>query len=250
MGGTLQLWVVWLDEVAWLVLSVVAPIVLTLIWTSRQADELRAKLTAEMTAQQRKLYGDLETLKQDLKLHKDEGDHDRVPIGSIVLSASTSENSPMSRRPDFHLCDGSIVTIGEYPELYSIIEDSYRDGRLQPEGTFYLPDMSDRYLRGSPSDSGYPRYGGSLEVQDGRAHVRFHASTSAAGRHRHKTTMQGWYERRMPFNGGLYTMMDCDSQNPSESLTDESGDHTHSFRVDQDATVTGTVEPKFMLCVP
>jgi len=65
-----------------------------------------------------------------------------VPIGSIITFAGS--NAPSG----YLLCDGAEILRSDYPELFSIIGNTYVNGPLQGAGTFKLPDLRGRFALG------------------------------------------------------------------------------------------------------
>ena len=69
-----------------------------------------------------------------------------VPIGSIMPYAGTKATMP----DGYLLCDGSEVRIGDYPELFNVINYAYKDvSLLNGLGTFALPDLRGRFPLGA-----------------------------------------------------------------------------------------------------
>lgn len=65
-----------------------------------------------------------------------------VPIGGIMpFAGATAPNG-------YLLCDGAEILRSEYPELYSIIGNTYVNSPLQGAGTFKLPDLRGRFALG------------------------------------------------------------------------------------------------------
>ena len=72
-----------------------------------------------------------------------------TPTGTIQPHAG-------STAPEgFLVCDGSIVTIADYPNLYAAIGTSWGYGNNDGL-TFHLPDLRGRFLRGTDNPSGIP----------------------------------------------------------------------------------------------
>jgi microcystin-dependent protein len=65
-----------------------------------------------------------------------------VPIGSILPFAGSS--LPIG----YLLCDGAEILRSKYPDLYSVIGNTYGIGPLQGTGTFRLPDLRGRFPLG------------------------------------------------------------------------------------------------------
>lgn len=72
------------------------------------------------------------------------GQSTSVPIGSITaFGGATVPTGWLS-------CDGSLVTSSQYPQLFAAIGYSWGGG----EGSFYLPDLRGRFLRGVDGGAG------------------------------------------------------------------------------------------------
>lgn len=75
-----------------------------------------------------------------------------VPVGTIVLySGDCSNSSVIGRlaRNGWIPCDGSLLQVDEYPELYAVIGISH-GGEIE-DGVvtrFYLPNLTGRFVRG------------------------------------------------------------------------------------------------------
>lgn len=65
-----------------------------------------------------------------------------VPIGTIITFAGASPPN------GYLLCDGAEVLRSDYPELYSVIGNSYVNGVLAGSGSFKLPDLRGRFALG------------------------------------------------------------------------------------------------------
>ncbi|MGE3311847.1 MAG: phage tail protein [Limisphaerales bacterium] len=67
-----------------------------------------------------------------------------LPVGSIVAFGGPSSAIPDSE--GWLLCDGRELSATRYPELHGVIGTSW--GRGRSSGTFLLPDLRGRFLRG------------------------------------------------------------------------------------------------------
>lgn len=70
-----------------------------------------------------------------------------VPIGTIIIWGGQKTNIP----PGWLYCDGTIVEISQYQELYSVIGPSFGNpttGHFDPRTQFFLPDLRGYFLRG------------------------------------------------------------------------------------------------------
>ena len=66
-----------------------------------------------------------------------------VPVGSVISFAGSKAPS------GYLLCDGRLVVIEEYPELYGVIENTYKqDGDSDPT-SFRIPDLRNEFIRGA-----------------------------------------------------------------------------------------------------
>jgi microcystin-dependent protein len=63
-----------------------------------------------------------------------------VPTGTILTFASSTPSV------GYLECDGSLLDVADYPELYAVISNTYGE---ENEGTdFYLPDLRGEFIRG------------------------------------------------------------------------------------------------------
>jgi len=74
------------------------------------------------------------------------------PIGTILLWGGDISNNIIN--DDYLLCNGQVVSITDYPELYNIIGSGYGTNN-----SFTMPDLRKRIPRGS-SNSSSEKYGG------------------------------------------------------------------------------------------
>lgn len=66
-----------------------------------------------------------------------------LPVGTVIMSASVLG---VDSSPGWLYCDGSLVQIDDYPDLYQVIGNFY--GGSFEDGTFALPDMRGRVPMG------------------------------------------------------------------------------------------------------
>jgi len=80
------------------------------------------------------------------------------------------------------LCDGTLYSRDDYPELYDAIGSSLRDG----DTGFYVPDLYGRYIMGINSEVLIGGEGGEYEITLTTAQMPVH--THSYGSHTHLTT--------------------------------------------------------------
>jgi rhizosphere induced protein len=78
-------------------------------------------------------------------------------IGMILYWGGSADRIP----PGWMLCDGTLLTVEAYQDLYNVIGEAF--GATPPDGQFYLPDLRGQFVRGVDDGSGtdpdlYMRY--------------------------------------------------------------------------------------------
>ena len=53
-------------------------------------------------------------------------------------------------------CDGALVSISTYANLYALLGNTYEYTKTNISGYFYLPDMRQLFVRGSQQNETYP----------------------------------------------------------------------------------------------
>lgn len=66
------------------------------------------------------------------------------PIGTILAFAGPA--SALGENSQWMLCDGRELAVGQYPELHAALGSAW--GRGRGAGTFLIPDLRGRFLRG------------------------------------------------------------------------------------------------------
>lgn len=87
-----------------------------------------------------------------------------LPVGSVIafvgkietLETQTSPPGKHTTQPieayGWMLCDGSALDAAKYPELYAALGTLYGPSGEENSGTFHLPDLSGKFLRGIGTD--------------------------------------------------------------------------------------------------
>lgn len=83
-------------------------------------------------------------IEQYVKYYLDKQADSGIPVGAILAFAGPKEDIP----PGFRLCDGSLLSAEEYPQLFNAIRFSH--GRNQDE--YRIPDLRGQFLRGTDPD--------------------------------------------------------------------------------------------------
>jgi microcystin-dependent protein len=68
--------------------------------------------------------------------------------GMIMMWGGTASNIPLG----WLLCDGSLVDVSQYSDLYSAIGNNF--GETASSSQFYLPDLRGRFIRGVDDGAG------------------------------------------------------------------------------------------------
>lgn len=70
------------------------------------------------------------------------------PTGTVVMWAGAAASPPFG----WLVCDGSLVSQSQFSELYAIVGNNF--GSNPPPGSFYLPDLRGRFVRGQDDSTG------------------------------------------------------------------------------------------------
>lgn len=149
------------------------------------------------------------------------------PIGAIQSFAFSSVPA------GWLACDGSIVQIADYPSLYAVIGDTFGKS---VNGTFLLPDLRGRFIRGLDEEGTIDtdkRVLGSFQQDSIQGHGHQikadDNNTSSGGSHDHRV----YFDNKVP---GARILADnvsaIKSRNDSHDdywTTSESGSHKHSL---------------------
>jgi len=78
-----------------------------------------------------------------------------LPIGTVLSFAGKPESIPSN----FMVCDGSALISKNYPELFTVLGNSWGDGSDDsiPETDFNLPDLRGMFLRGVDNSSQFDK---------------------------------------------------------------------------------------------
>lgn len=98
---------------------------------------------------------------------------DMTPVGSIVFFISYALNCP----DKWQIASGQILSGDDYPELYDIIPEEFRNG----DGTFDIPDLRSKFLYGAGVDENVGDTGGEANVTLTIAQIPSHSHTIAKG---------------------------------------------------------------------
>jgi len=74
-----------------------------------------------------------------------------VPVGGVQIYAGLSNNIPTG----YLLCNGASISQTTYSKLYSVIGNTYLNGRTSSSTTFYLPDLRGMFVRGVGTNTTY-----------------------------------------------------------------------------------------------
>ena len=195
------------------------------------------------------------------------------PIGGIVMWSGTTSNIPNG----WLICNGNSLNTYTFKELHAVISNryggtAYNAGVTDQSGastTFQLPDLVDKFIVGSASNSGTTVEGGPAKTSGGSADsvlVAHNHTLSGTGAHGHSggTNDPGNHQHYM------FTTTNVETQNPTgtyatgrwtyqsggsstddqnyhikadntvavanEFLTSAAGAHTHTVTVNNDGT--------------
>jgi microcystin-dependent protein len=99
-----------------------------------------------------------------------------MPVGGICMFPSATP--PVG----YLLCDGATITIEDYPNLYTIIGDTFSAGQPPPAvGSFYVPDMRGRFVVGNGQNAGDAVY----NINDKGGEQTHVLATNEVGQHTH-----------------------------------------------------------------
>lgn len=94
-------------------------------------------------------------------------------IGTIIPTV-------LATLPDYMLpCDGSLHSSTDYPELYAVIDDAYKDGL----GGFFTPDLRDKFPLGAGTAFAVNASGGNVEQSLTIAQLPAHTHTTQPHSH-------------------------------------------------------------------
>lgn len=165
-----------------------------------------------------------------------------VPVGTIIAYGGDKNNIPEG----WLLCDGASLLQTDYPQLYTIIGNSWGTSG----SSFNLPDLRGRFLRGvdrnmagSPSGNDPDVNGrtasnaggntgnsvGSVQGDLFRSHVHYiNLTTSSGGNHRHSLIGKNASNIGGGNTGGDAAIKNPDGSGSYTTFTEYAGAHTHT----------------------
>jgi|LakMenEpi03Aug12_release.lakeMendotaPanAssembly.Ray.scaffolds.fasta_scaffold246068_2 microcystin-dependent protein len=81
-----------------------------------------------------------------------------VPVGGVQIYAGLSNNIPTG----YLLCNGASISQTTFSKLFSVIGNTYLNGRTSSSTTFYLPDLRGMFVRGVGTNTTYSGVAGAL----------------------------------------------------------------------------------------
>jgi microcystin-dependent protein len=106
------------------------------------------------------------------------------PIGAVQMFVGITD-PPSTDGTQWMKCDGRVVTIAAYPELYALIGNSFAPNDDPIAGLFYLPDTTNLFIKGAGTYNSKYNF---IQVQAG-APGSFQGHQ--VGSHKHQYTDQG-----------------------------------------------------------
>jgi microcystin-dependent protein len=106
------------------------------------------------------------------------------PIGAVQMFVGITD-PPSTNGTHWMKCDGRVVSIATYPELYALIGNSFAPNSDPIAGLFYLPDTTNLFIKGAGDYNSKYNF---IQVQGG-APGSFQGRQ--VGSHKHQYTDQG-----------------------------------------------------------
>jgi microcystin-dependent protein len=106
------------------------------------------------------------------------------PIGAVQMFVGITD-PPSTDGTQWMKCDGRVITIAAYPELYALIGNSFAPNDDPIAGLFYLPDTTNLFIKGAGNYNSKYNF---IQVQGG-APGSFQGHQ--VGAHKHEYTDQG-----------------------------------------------------------
>jgi microcystin-dependent protein len=106
------------------------------------------------------------------------------PIGAVQMFVGVTD-PPSTDGTEWMKCDGRVITIAAYPELYALIGNSFAPNSDPIAGLFYLPDTTNLFIKGAGNYNSKYNF---IQVQAG-APGSFQGHQ--VGSHKHEYTDQG-----------------------------------------------------------
>ena len=75
------------------------------------------------------------------------------PVGTIL---TTAQPSTIPAPPGYLFCDGALVSISTYQNLYNLIGNTYQHDKPSYANYFYIPDLRQMFIKGSGLNQTYP----------------------------------------------------------------------------------------------
>lgn len=133
-----------------------------------------------------------------------------MPVGGICMYPSATPPA------GYLLCDGATITIEDYPNLYTIIGNTFNAGGTPiPVGSFSIPDMRGRFVVGNGQNGTDAAY--NINDKGGeRSHV---LTTDEVGEHTHGIVIT---------DGGHNHAVSVTNGNHTHGITDNGHSHTYT----------------------
>lgn len=164
--------------------------------------------------------------------------------GQTALSGTILPFAGLVPPSGWLICDGTMLEIAKYPQLYKIIRRSYGGG----DGpNFALPDLRGAFIRGFDAGKGLDvgRVFGSFQDDDNKAH-KHKLTMEAAGEHTHNRLIE-WSEEGKPakptHSGFPKLFNDDDGGYRDASQLEILGKHVHPISTEPQGLATG-MRPK------
>lgn len=175
-----------------------------------------------------------------------------VPVGVVVMIFTNTV--PLN----YLICDGSVLSQSDYPELYAVLGTTYCDGSVDTQVNFQLPDLRGEFVRGLDRGRNIdpnrifgvsPQLGSTAlpvtqqfgcDSQGAHVHSTLSSgdhyhTTDSQGAHTHTTSVAGAHQHNITYNTSVQSgtstrCLSLPNYNGQVTLsTTIAGDHTHTI---------------------